>query len=440
MKRVASRYIIIKSYDLGYGGLQNVVLSQLYILEKLGYKLILVLQEDNVKHPLPKSVTVEILTNTARQLPQILENNKVELIIDHQVLYAPASEGEVAKIAKRYGVHSIAWIHNAWIRPVLDGNLNNRYLQEVLPNFSKVICLSLLDVEFYKTLGIQNVYYLPNPPSKLILNTGVSTPKKATKNMHKLLWVGRLHESTKQVSQLIHIMREVVKALPQAQLHIVGEAFADFDIDEFKTHISKAGLGGNIILTGPKIGESLEAEYRNADLFLNTSIIEGYPLTLLEANSYGLPIVMYELPWLIGVQNNNGIYSVKQYDVTTAADIIVNLLNNNKRYEDMSEAAVANAKKLLSHDFAKLYKLLLAGKLPSVFSPEPSLQDMSQIIRLQNFYTNLSIEHRQDIYTEITARDHEIARLSAELTRITSPKSLLRRLIKSVNHFVRGKK
>ena len=53
-------------------------------------------------------------------------------------------------------------------------------------------------------------------------------------------------------------------------------------------------------------------------------------MTLIEAQSFGLPVVMYELPYLNIVQDNDGIISVKQEDVEGAAKEICQLIQNTE--------------------------------------------------------------------------------------------------------------
>ena len=51
----------------------------------------------------------------------------------------------------------------------------------------------------------------------------------------------------------------------------------------------------------------IENEFREADIMLMTSGWEGWPLTLLEAKSQGLPIVAYDLPYLETMQPETGV-------------------------------------------------------------------------------------------------------------------------------------
>lgn len=87
-------------------------------------------------------------------------------------------------------------------------------------------------------------------------------------------------------------------------------------------------------------------------------------MTLVEAHKYGLPVAMYELPWLETVQNG-GVISVKQFDARGLAKAIFDLIQSPEQYKQLSDEALANYKHLSSYDYHKIYQQLLTGKLAS---------------------------------------------------------------------------
>ena len=51
-----------------------------------------------------------------------------------------------------------------------------------------------------------------------------------------------------------------------------------------------------MIFTGYTTGEDLRQLYSHARMFVLSSVVEGFPLVMLEAMSYGLPLVVSDIP------------------------------------------------------------------------------------------------------------------------------------------------
>jgi poly(glycerol-phosphate) alpha-glucosyltransferase len=62
--------------------------------------------------------------------------------------------------------------------------------------------------------------------------------------------------------------------------------------DELKKVLSRRGLGQDVVFLGPAFDDVKRACLQNADAFILPSFSEGLPMSVLEAWSYGLPIVM----------------------------------------------------------------------------------------------------------------------------------------------------
>lgn len=94
----------------------------------------------------------------------------------------------------------------------------------------------------------------------------------------------------------INVMKILLKKVPDAKLMIVGRDFSGRNYDRLKARIEKLHLENSIILCG--FQKDVFDFYIIASVYIMNSTHEGYPMTLLEALSFGLPTVMYDLPYL----------------------------------------------------------------------------------------------------------------------------------------------
>jgi poly(glycerol-phosphate) alpha-glucosyltransferase len=62
--------------------------------------------------------------------------------------------------------------------------------------------------------------------------------------------------------------------------------------DELKKLVSRRGLGQDVLFLGPAFDDVKRACLQNADAFILPSFSEGLPMSVLEAWSYSVPIVM----------------------------------------------------------------------------------------------------------------------------------------------------
>ena len=93
----------------------------------------------------------------------------------------------------------------------------------------------------------------------------------------------------------LHDLIDAFKAQDREyKLVIAGEA--DHETDYSKNLRQRAGEDNRIILTGYIMGEPLNQIYTHARLFVLPSYHEGLPIALLEAMSYGLPVLVSDIP------------------------------------------------------------------------------------------------------------------------------------------------
>ena len=82
-----------------------------------------------------------------------------------------------------------------------------------------------------------------------------------------------------------------------------GSSFTD---DFVRGLRSRAASDPRVILPGYVYGDLLEELYSNAAVFVLPSLLEGLPLTLLEAASFGIPVVVSDIPPHVQIVGSDG--------------------------------------------------------------------------------------------------------------------------------------
>lgn len=393
----AGRSVLLTTNVLTTGGVSGVLLTQARLLLAAGHRVTIATHRPgSAEHLVPEGATLVQLggatkAQRAAQWAWLCRRHEVDIVIDHRILYS-RDWPMFALAARAAGAATIGWIHNFAARPTYNGNDLQTLLATHLDALAHLIVLSPLDVAFWKLRGIRHVSYLPNPPSPFLLTVGANSRGKAApvRRPAELVWWGRLEEHTKQVTQLVEVAAALQKLGVDFRMRIVGPGWAGMTPERLHELAAKRGVADRVVAIGPQHGADLLEVIDSSDVFVNTSIIEGYPLTLPEAQSRGLPIAMYDLPWLSLIHDNPGVITTPQQDPEALASAIADLLADPGRYEAMSRCSIDAAARATSFDFAQLYEQLMRDELPPEYSPQPTLDDGRRILELLIFFAEHS--------------------------------------------------
>ncbi|WP_222119109.1 glycosyltransferase [Microbacterium sp. 1.5R] len=383
-----ARSIALVTNHVRTGGISGVVISQAHLLREAGFRVTVVAREEGSDlSGLPAGVefaevAADTLGDSLDQWGRVCAEHELDLAIDHQWQYSPTWQA-YALAARAEGVATVGWSHNFAGRSLLFGLDRLESAPRYFPLLAHLVVLSPLDVAFWKLRGMPRVSYLPNPPSTQLLAAGIlASPRPAPRGRPiELIWWGRLQERTKRVSALIDVAEHLDRRGVDFRLRIVGPDWRDTTAARLNRMASERGLGDRVRAIGALRGDALTAAIDASDIFVNTSIIEGYPLTIPEAQARGLPVAMYDLPWLAVVQDNAGVVSAPQGDAQGLARAIAQA-SRADRYPELSAASLAAAERERGRDFGTWYRELAADALPSELSPEPSVDDVRRLMDL----------------------------------------------------------
>ncbi len=201
----------------------------------------------------------------------------------------------------------------------------------------------------------RKVNYIPN---------GVSLPKKEDAKLIKEKWNLKKDSYVLSVSRIVknkglEYLVEVFKNLnTNKKLVIVGDG-------NFKEELELlADNKENIIFTGRQSGSTLNELYSNAALFVQPSEAEGLSISLLEAASYQLAILISNIEANLEVMGEDS-FSFENKNVEDLKNKITSFLNNENR-EGLDKNLKMVYNKILSEynwdniikETVKLYKAL----------------------------------------------------------------------------------
>lgn len=383
-----AKSILLATSTLRTGGVSAVIASQAHYLGAAGYRVTIVARNGG-SDPAAIPDGAEFVELHGRSLVerlgewgQICRRHAVDVVIDHQVLYTPHWP-QFALMARAEGAATIGWMHNFVARPVFDGNDRLSLIERCSNTLAQLIVLSPLDVAYFALRGVAHAAFLPNPPSPLMLESTAHPPQRtAPSGRLELVWWGRLEQHTKRVLELIEIGVHLRELGVDARIRVIGPDWDDLTAKKFNSRARRRGVGDRVVAVGPRHGRRLVEAIDGADAFVSTSVIEGYQLTIAEAQSRGLPVFMYELPWLTLVQGNDGIVTAPQGEAARLAHRIAEVAADPERYLALSRASTAAAKRATDHDFAQLYQRVVTGTLPAAFSPTPTMADAGELLGL----------------------------------------------------------
>lgn len=188
-------------------------------------------------------------------------------------------------LVKLFGVKVVYHFHNKGVSV-----MQNRYLDNFLYRFvfkhSNVILLSKYLYDDIQKYAIkEHIYYCPNgiPAIEIMQN------KKEEGSVVEVLFLSNLIES-----KGIFVLLEVCKLLKHKKLifhcTIVG-GIGDVDEHQLRSKLQEMDLINQVNYEGKKLGTEKEEVFANTDIFIHPTLNDCFPLVILEAMQYSLPVV-----------------------------------------------------------------------------------------------------------------------------------------------------
>ena len=190
-------------------------------------------------------------------------------------------------LPKLFGKRVIVTIHGLdWSREKWKSGFGSKFIRHGEKNAVKyadeIIVLSKRVQDYFEETYGRRTNYIPNGVNRpVIINADLITAKYGLTKDSYILFLGRLVPE-KGIKYLINAFKNVKT---DKKLVIAG---GSSDTDSYKEELEKlAEKNDRVVFTGFVQGELLDELYSNAYIYDLPSDLEGMPLSLLEAMSYG---------------------------------------------------------------------------------------------------------------------------------------------------------
>lgn len=234
-------------------------------------------------------------------------------------------------------IHGLDWQRSKW------GGFATKFIKKgeerAVKYADEIIVLSKNVQKYFKDTYNRKTVYIPNGVSKLDkVEPSIITKKHGlTKNSY-ILFLGRLVPE-----KGIHYLIEAFNKLNTDKKLVIAGGASDTD-SYFNELKELAKDNKNIIFTGFVQGKEMEELYSNAYIYCLPSDLEGMPLSLLEAMSYGNCCVTSDIKELTEVIPENK-YIFKKTNIDKLGETLQFLIDNPnvvKKYQDISQEYILN--------------------------------------------------------------------------------------------------
>lgn len=220
-----------------------------------------------------KYVTQEIY-----KINKIIEAKKIDIVILNS--YQAVTLFTKSLRRRNPNLKILSWLHESVdYCKIITRNYRKHFI-ESLKCSDKIICLSKESAEYYSQYCETQLIY--NPIS--LSDHGISILRNPI-----ISFTGRLNIGVKGLDYLC----QVAHNLPYPwTIHVAGQGTKE-EIDALHNLIIEYQVEDKIIFIGPKTGQALIEHYQHSSIFISTSRTEALPLVMIEALSFGLPIVSF---------------------------------------------------------------------------------------------------------------------------------------------------
>ncbi|ELR96303.1 glycosyltransferase [Gloeocapsa sp. PCC 73106] len=371
---------------LGGGGAEKLLLRIINNLDRQRFQLFLALCKGGGSYEADLAEDIEVYYLVSAKIPSISGSLLLSLLplrqlikrLKPDIVCGVMDNANLGAIAATLGLthlpKTILSVHN----PVsvkynqLQGRWANKLVFKLIPALypqaNAIICVSqgvATDLEHLvpKTRDLLRVIYNPCVDAKITLDMEATVKESIQSGTKLIVACGRLNQQ-KGFSDLIKALVTVQKLIP-THLWIIGEGELR---PVLQSQIESLGLSESVRLLG---FQANPYQYMaKADVFVLSSIYEGFGNVIVEAMACGTPVVATDCPYGPREIINSGVNGllVKPGDSEALAEGIIQVLQDPQLQVQFARQGKIRAQDFDSVKIAKMYGELFISCLSDIYA------------------------------------------------------------------------
>ncbi|PMQ21124.1 glycosyltransferase [Glutamicibacter arilaitensis] len=225
--------------------------------------------------------------------------------------------------------------------------VQTRDIRRVIRNYAEVekfVCLTESDASKFRSAGLNNVGWIPNPVLRPVVNNDIS-------KQNVFVALGR-YDAQKSLDYIIRAWSRIEDKLPDWRVELYGEGPLEAKLQELIS-----SLGVNRLSLMGKTDEVAEV-LSLSKVHLLSSQYEGLPIAIVEASLAGVPTIAFDCaPGIrdLIIPDISG-YVVKQNDVIELSERMYSLANLPETLESFSVAGMEHSQQYLPENVIEIWK------------------------------------------------------------------------------------
>lgn len=188
---------------------------------------------------------------------------------------------------KMMGQKVVMHFHNKGVETRQDKWLDNWMYKRYFKDVKLILLADALYEDVKKYVKREDVFVCPNAIPAI---SNANQVNENSDHVPHILWLTNIMK-TKGIMEYLSALKILKDKGVKFQADFVGGLTQEMSGDEFDSAISMLGLNGCCTYYGPKYGDDKYSFFSQADVFVLPSYTEAFPVSILEAMQFALPVV-----------------------------------------------------------------------------------------------------------------------------------------------------